>query len=63
MKAGIKGVCMYADCEKQATVTVFHREMRILIALCEDHANIVVERDDPEYVVDCPNCKCRFGVN
>lgn len=30
---------------------------------CKTHARLVSDEGNPEYVVDCPNCKCRFGVN
>lgn len=63
MKLQVKGICMYAECEKKATVAVFDRELQILIALCEEHAYEVADKQSPEYIVDCPNCKCRFGVN
>jgi hypothetical protein len=31
--------------------------------VCDLHAVIVADAESPEYVVDCPNCKCQFGVN
>jgi hypothetical protein len=30
---------------------------------CTKHADVVADEGDPEYVVDCPNCGCQFGVN
>ena len=30
---------------------------------CDTHSHIVADEDHPEYVSDCPNCGCRFGVN
>lgn len=30
---------------------------------CEAHGLAVAEGTQPEYIVDCPNCACRFGVN
>lgn len=30
---------------------------------CKEHAYKVVDNDQPEFIVNCPNCDCLFGVN
>lgn len=30
---------------------------------CEKHARVVADEHSPEYIDNCPNCGCMFGVN
>lgn len=64
----ITGCCQFKDCEKDATRIATGREYfegagHSLGCYCEKHASIVVEEGFPEYIEQCPNCGCRFGVN
>jgi len=29
---------------------------------CENHANELIDKYEPEYNVRCPNCNCYFGI-
>jgi len=56
--------CAFEGCENVATEVVKGRTGHPDIgAYCEAHAQEVEVEENPEYVVDCPNCGCRFGVN
>lgn len=64
--------CKYEGCEKEAAQLAMGRdrftfpESRISMEIdnyCAAHASVVASYDDPEYIVDCPNCGCKFGVN
>jgi len=66
----IEGKCQYEECDKPATHIASgrktydhkggHSEPNFY---CEEHAEVVTEERFPEYVVNCPNCGCMFGVN
>jgi len=56
--------CGYIGCDKPVTNIAAGRvSSKIPRYFCEDHAQIVANEQEPEYVVSCPNCGCRFGVN
>ena len=50
-------------CEKKANSVVYDREKGEVMIVCEDCRLKILEKGVPEYVVDCPNCGCEFGVN
>ena len=66
----IKGLCQYKGCRKKAVEIASGRETYIEndpghptpALYCEDHAAIVSDEQFPEYIVECPNCQCKFGV-
>lgn len=49
--------------EKEATQKAHNRATGITFEVCEKCAEIVADVENPEYVVNCPNCNCKFGVN
>lgn len=55
--------CEWLNCNKPAEYVSYQRTMNKLLCLCDEHSTIAIEQDWPEYLVFCPNCKCRFGVN
>ena len=56
--------CAYENCNKPSTTVAYGRtEHPNPASYCDEHADIVTAEDDPEYVVTCRNCHCRFGVN
>lgn len=68
----IEGLCSYEGCLEPATRIAEGcdegwgeriQKGHPLAVYCEAHANIVSREDGPEYVTECPNCKCYFGVN
>lgn len=65
--AGAK--CTYKNCELPATGIAAGREELDKgsghpnpALYCDSHADVVANEDWPEYVTDCPNCGCWFGV-
>ncbi len=63
-------VCAYEDCNRPATILACGRSgynddkgHPKPAYYCDEHANLVADEHDPEYVVYCPSCECRFGVN
>lgn len=64
-----EGTCMYHNCELPATTLACEKinkwgDYRDEIGMfCEEHARKVADTRIPEYIVDCPNCGCIFGVN
>ena len=64
----ITGKCAYEGCNKLATHIACGRDWDKtghpnVACYCSHHANIVSDERSPEYIVDCPNCGCAFGVN
>lgn len=63
----IKGLCQWGGgCTKPATKIACgnaYDDTPTVRVYCEKHAKLIVDARYPEYVVDCPNCKCSFGVN
>lgn len=64
----IKGTCQYEGCDELATYIASGRYYMGVAGhgtscFCEDHAAVVADEGNPEYVVCCPNCDCKFGVN
>lgn len=62
--------CDYEGCDQPAVMLAAGREgiysptpHAEVAAYCKKHADIVAGESGPEYIQDCPNCKCRFGVN
>lgn len=67
MLTEIEGKCQFPGCQRDATVLAVcdlkHKTfLNGIWAYCKEHALVVVQRPNPEYVVACPNCKCLFGV-
>lgn len=64
-------LCAWPECPKQAVWLAIGRDEagtpdrpgHKLGRYCEHHARTVVEEGNPEYTVECPCCKCLFGVN
>lgn len=73
MIVAITGQCQWAGCSVPATKTAGTRRyideddpnasVLRLGMFCDKHAVEVSAHGDPEYVEECPNCKCVFGVN
>lgn len=64
----IQGECEWIDCGEPATTiaigrTWFENPGHPLGLFCEAHADKVAGESNPEYIVECPNCSCHFGVN
>ena len=61
----IKGYCEFEGCEQIATRIARGRGTKghELGCYCFTHANVVAAEHAPEYVAECPNCDCKFGVN
>ena len=61
------GKCDWKGCNKPATAIAAgkpnDRNDESVGKYCEDHAETVAYASNPEYIVNCPNCDCRFGVN
>ena len=57
--------CQYTGCDESASCLAYGRDGEITypISCCEEHADIIANQENPEYVVGCPGCGCRFGVN
>lgn len=56
--------CEWDRCLEQAQFVVSGRTRYPGIRYyCAAHADLVIDDDNPEYTVTCPNCECRFGVN
>ena len=63
MKTIIADKCCAPGCMKEATTFAYNPKTLLVISTCEHHAMDVAESESPEYIVNCPNCKCKFGVN
>jgi hypothetical protein len=50
-------------CERKATVLVYDRPREKVMACCEHHGDMIIQRDNPEYSCWCPNCGCVSGIN
>ena len=68
----IKGNCQYEGCDKPAEFIASGKEggyrrdgeVRHGVGLfCKEHTAIVADEGSPEYIDECPNCHCVFGVN
>lgn len=59
----VPGKCAQNDCGQPATETVYDKRNDAWLSCCELHAQQILDQDDPEYVVGCPNCGCRVAVN
>jgi hypothetical protein len=63
--------CQFEGCDRPATVIACGRETYGDPPLghlepafyCDEHARTVANQNHPEYIEDCPNCGCVFGVN
>lgn len=58
-------VCAYRGCDRHATQLACGRENEYdqPAYFCDEHASIVADVASPEYIVTCPCCDCKFGVN
>jgi len=56
--------CEYKGCRKLAKNIVYRRGYGLGV-YCDKHAEILLDEEwiDAEYLVNCPNCGCGFGVN
>lgn len=59
----LEGGCEYEGCTNKADHVVYDREEEVVKCLCSIHEYEVADSQAPEYIVDCPNCGCKFGVN
>lgn len=65
---GVSGTCDFKGCRRVAKrwadsfEGVGDERLGEAAAYCEQHASKIALGDNPEYIVDCPNCGCRFGV-
>ncbi len=67
----IKGKCQFEGCEAIATHIACGRQYdRDAVkghptpgCYCEKHATAVADEHNPEYLDNCPNCGCLFGIN
>lgn len=59
----IKGQCNFDGCTEQADSIAGGHPRGKVSMYCDKHATYVCDDDSPEYVVNYPNCTCRFGVN
>ncbi len=65
----IEGKCQYEDCDMDATYMAKGRSDHsggghpTINVYCYTHATIVADEQNPEYIDNCPNCGCMFGVN
>ena len=59
--------CEYPGCtEKERQLTLNRGDWgdgSKLQWYCLTHADEIVAKGNPEYIVGCPNCNCQFGVN
>ena len=56
--------CIHVGCRKRKDlVLIFNRPQKQLVMVCNEHRSGILHADSPEYLVDCPNCGCEFGVN
>lgn len=55
--------CEWPRCKEAGEVVAYGDDFEQIWLLCRCHANLVLNAPGPEYVVDCPNCGCEFGVN
>lgn len=71
----IKGLCQWPDCREVAThiaapnrYTEWDDDLNSREVqpppgcYCLTHAEIIARDNFPEYVRDCPNCGCKFGI-
>ncbi len=70
MRQDLKLKCEYEGCSEYADSLAVGRKGWVdspahpgVASYCTPHADMVAEEGSPEYVQDCPNCSCRFGVN
>jgi hypothetical protein len=54
--------CEHTGCDEPAECLAAGRK-GVVGVYCLNHALEVEDEDRPEYIVDCPNCGCGFGVN
>src|SRR5271170_3208558 len=62
MKTRLTERCEYPDCKKKPTTFAAGRRTPVG-CYCDDHADVISNKDSPEYTTGCPNCGCEFGVN
>ena len=56
-------MCAWAECDKRGIHIAYDRDKGRPLYYCDKHVIEAAENRSPEYVVNCPNCGCRFGVN
>lgn len=70
VKSGEK--CQFEGCEAEATQVACGRAANESYGpaghprpnvYCDAHGYQVSDERSPEYIVECPNCGCGFGVN
>lgn len=65
----ISGKCHWPGCGQMAieiatASRLYWRDTEGAVGLyCADHGRDIASTDNPEYLVNCPNCGCHFGVN
>jgi len=67
----VKHTCAFEGCTKDASVFACGRDLGFEhitthpnpAHYCDEHADIVTDEGDPEYLAHCPACQCQFGNN
>ena len=59
----LDGMCWKPLCDSQGVTIVYDRVRKAFGWYCENHSEYVHRDTHPEYIVGCPACGCRFGVN
>ena len=55
--------CAFPGCMKAGTAPAHDRVRGAVAMYCQDHADSVADKDEPECLAVCPNCNCHFGVD
>lgn len=53
----------HGECDQAAEMIAYDRQRGIVGLFCQNHANMIIEQDSPEYTNYCQNCGCLEGVN
>lgn len=56
-------MCDIEDCPNEACGMVYNRNTKEVLNACQSHIDEICDYGSPEYVENCPNCGCNFGVN
>lgn len=58
-----KRKCKYPDCHKEGKNRAYSRKENQVDYYCDTHADEILSQGRPEYIQQCPDCGCKFGVN
>jgi len=53
--------CQWENCQEEATCIAANRNK--IGCYCYKHGYNIAKEHKPEYLTECPNCDCIFGVN